>query len=182
MIFLTEVGDIEKEEGAFEKFLNTINQRALQIIWLCVISLLLCQILKFIILSIQNKKIIWKYFVTTGGFPSSHCALCMTLVTSLFLFQMHDLKGKIDWSFAVAVVISLVIIHDAMGVRLEASKHAKILNNMTEEMPAEEKEKLGFDASGRLKELLGHKAFEVFGGVLFGFIIGLIGYFILVNF
>lgn len=182
MIFLTEVSDIEKEESTFEKFLNTINQRALQIIWLCVISLLLCQILKFIILSIRNKKIIWKYVVTTGGFPSSHCALCMTLVTSLFLFQMHDLKGKIDWSFAVAVVISLVIIHDAMGVRLEASKHAKILNNMTEEMPVEEKEKLGFGASGRLKELLGHKAFEVVGGVLFGFIIGLIGYFILVNF
>lgn len=182
MIFLTDVSNAEKEESTFKEFLGTINQRALQIIWLCVISLLLCQLLKFIILSVKHKKVIWKYIVTTGGFPSSHCALCMTLVTSLFLFQMHDLSGKIDWSFAVAVVVSLVIVHDAMGVRLEASKHAKILNNMTEEMSKEEKEAIGFDKSGRLKELLGHKAFEVFGGVLFGFIIGLAGYLILVNF
>ncbi|MDE6584851.1 MAG: divergent PAP2 family protein [Anaeroplasmataceae bacterium] len=165
----------------YDEFLKIINMRAIQIICICVTGLLLCQTVKFIITSIRNKKIIWKYFGYTGGFPSSHASLCMTLVTSMFLFQMKDF-GRIDWSFAVAVVFSIVTIHDAMGVRLEASKHAKILNNMTSDMTIEEKQSLGFGKKGFLKEMLGHRFFEVLGGMAFGIIMGVSGYFILVNF
>lgn len=175
-MFLTK-----KNPSTIEDLINLVNQRALQIIWLCVISMLLCQLIKFIILSVRSKKIVWRSFFTTGGFPSSHSALCMTLVSSLFLFQMHDLEGRIDWSFPVAVVLAMIVIHDAMGIRLEASKHAKILNNLTTELPLEEREALGFGKKGFLKEMLGHKAFEVFGGILFGIIIGISGYFILLN-
>ena len=106
----------------------------------------------------------------------------MTLVTSLFLFQLHDLKGKLDWSFAVAVVFSIITMHDAMGVRLEASKHAKILNNLTEDISLEEKQNIGFGKTGFLKEMLGHKFFEVAGGIVLGIALGIIGYFSLVNF
>lgn len=182
MVFLTTTENVEKEEFVLKKYLETVNQRAFQIIWICIISMVFCQVLKIIILSLKEKKINWRYAITTGGFPSSHSALCMTLVTSLFLFQMHDLGGKIDWSFTVAVVISLIIIHDAMGVRLEASKHAKILNNITDDMPLEQKQKLGFGKRGYLKEMLGHKFFEVVGGLIIGALIGVLGYVILVKF
>ncbi len=171
---------LEKEFGV-EELLKLVNSRALQIIFICLSTLLLCQIFKFIFFSIKEKKLNYKYLFTTGGFPSSHSALCITLVTSLFLFQMHDLHGKIDWSFAVSVIFSVIIIHDAMGVRLEASKHAKILNHMTSDLPIEEKEELGFGKKGALKEMLGHKGLEVFGGILFGFLVGISGYFIFVN-
>ena len=33
----------------------------------------------------------------------------MSLVTSLFLFQLHD-TGMLDWSFAAAVVFSIIVI------------------------------------------------------------------------
>ncbi len=180
MVFLTE--KVEKEPAmTMEEFLGLVNQRALQIIWICIISMIICQVVKFVIFSIRNKKVLWKTLFSTGGFPSSHTSLCTTLVTTLFLFQMHDLGGKIDWSFAVAVVFALITIHDAMGIRLEASKHARILNNLTEDMSLEEKKSLGFDKKGFLKEMLGHKAFEVFGGVVLGVGIGVAGYFIFVN-
>ncbi len=164
-----------------DELLKIVNSRALQIIWLCIISMLFCQILKFAVLSIRNKKVLWRSLYTTGGFPSSHSSICMTLVTSLFLFQLHDLGGKIDWSFAVAVIVSIIIIHDAMGVRLEASKHAIILNNMASDMPLEERKSMGFGKKGVLKELLGHKGFEVLGGIILGILIGIVGYFVLVD-
>lgn len=175
MVFLAEDNKI------YQEFLKLINTRAIQIICICLVSMLLCQILKFTILSIRDKKCVWKYFVYTGGFPSSHTCLCMTLVTSLFLFQLHDING-IDWSFAVAVVFALITIHDSMGIRLEASKHAVILNNIAKEMPEEAKQSLGYGKKGHLKELLGHHFYEVAGGILFGVIFGLSGYFILVSF
>lgn len=175
MVFLAEDNKI------YQEFLKLINTRAIQIICICLVSMLLCQLLKFAILSIGEKKCVWKYFVYTGGFPSSHTCLCMTLVTSLFLFQLNDIKG-IDWSFAVAVVFALITIHDSMGIRLEASKHAVILNNIAKEMPEEEKQSLGYGKKGRLKELLGHHFYEVMGGIIFGIIFGISGYFILVSF
>lgn len=157
-----------------------INNRVIQIIIICIFSMLFCQVLKFIFLSIRRKEINWSILYSTGGFPSSHSGLCMSLVTALFLFQLNDL-GTLDWSFAVAIVFSIIVIHDAMGVRLEASKHAKILNNLTSEMTVEEKQTIGFGKKGFLKEMLGHKSFEVLGGVFFGIIIGVIGFIIFKN-
>lgn len=163
-----------------QEFQRLFNQRPMQIILICIISMSFGQVLKFLLFSIKNKKIVWSTLVSTGGFPSSHTSLCMTLVTTLFLFQRHDLGGKIDESFAVAIVVALITIYDAMGIRLEASKHAKILNNLTEDMTLDEKKSLGFDKKGFLKEMLGHKAFEVFFSVFFGIGIGVVGYFIFV--
>ncbi|MDE6241781.1 MAG: divergent PAP2 family protein [Anaeroplasmataceae bacterium] len=175
MVFLAD------DKKLYEEFLKIINTRAIQIICICLVSMLICQLLKFAILSIREKKCVWKYLFYTGGFPSSHTCLCMTLVTSLFLFQLHDING-IDWSFAVAVVFALITIHDSMGIRLEASKHAVILNNFAQEMSEEEKQSLGYGKKGRLKELLGHHFYEVVGGMIFGVIFGISGYFILVSF
>lgn len=51
MVFLSD------NPGTIDGLLDLINQRAFQIIWLCIISMAFCQILKFILLSIRNKKI-----------------------------------------------------------------------------------------------------------------------------
>lgn len=163
------------------KLSSIISTRAVQIIFISLVSLFLAQFIKFVIISIKEKKFDWKLLVSTGGFPSSHCALVVTLCVTLGMFQYHDLDGNLDWSFAVALILSVIIIHDAMGVRLEASKHAKILNNLAADMTEEEKKELGYGKKGRLKEMLGHKGVEVLGGIIFGAIIGLIGFLIFVE-
>ncbi len=157
-----------------------INDRVIQTIIICLFSMIFCQVLKFIIISIKRKEVNWNILYSTGGFPSSHSGLCMSLVTSLLLFQLND-TGMLDWSFVVALIFSIIVIHDAMGVRLEASKHAKILNNLTSDMTVEEKRTIGFGKKGFLKEMLGHKSFEVAGGVFFGVLIGIIGFLIFKN-
>ncbi len=164
----------------WEKLQALITLRAMQILIISILTMVLCQLLKFVIASVRSKKMQWRLLVSTGGFPSSHSGLCVSLCITLGMFQWHDLDGKLDWSFAVAVIISVIVVHDAMGVRLEASKHAKILNNLAADMPEEEKQKLGFGKKGRLKEMLGHKGLEVLGGIIIGIISGLIGFFVFV--
>lgn len=168
------------ENKPSSKFVWIVNQRVMQIIILCLISMILCQALKVVILSIRNRKFEWRPFFSTGGFPSSHTSTCITLTVSLFLFQYHDLDGMLDWSSAVALIFSMIIIHDAMGVRYEASKHAKILNHITSDIPDDEKKKIGFGKKLELKEMLGHKGVEVLGGIILGIIVAVVGYLLLV--
>lgn len=153
------------------------NKVILIILAISLFAMALCQVAKFVIYSIKFKKPVWYYLISTGGFPSSHSSFCVALCVSLGLFQFNVLGG-LDWSFPVAVVFSMIVLHDAMGVRLEASKHAKILNNLTSEMTYEEKLELGFGEKGSLKEMLGHRAIEVLGGIIVGAVIGLAGFLI----
>jgi acid phosphatase family membrane protein YuiD len=153
------------------------TSRALQIIYISVISCFTCQLYKFVYYSIKYKRPTWFMLVSTGGFPSSHTSLVVTLTLLLGMLQFHDL-GYPDWSFAVSFIVTVITVHDAMGVRYEASKHAIILNNMVVNLSEEEKLDLGFGKKGRLKEMLGHRYTEVLGGILVGIIIALIGYFI----
>ena len=169
------------ESKATSKFVTVVNQRTIQIIILCLISMVLCQAMKVVFFSIKNKKLEWRPFFSTGGFPSSHTSTCVTLTVSLFLFQMHDLNGMVDWSFAVALIASMIIIHDAMGVRYEASKHAKILNHITSDIPDDQKKLIGFGKKLQLKEMLSHKGVEVFGGFIVGVIVAVMGFLLLVN-
>ena len=154
-----------------------VTTRAMQVLVISIISMLLAQLIKFIIYSIRYKKPYWRLLVSTGGFPSSHTSFCIALCISLGMFQWREMES-LDWSFAVAVVFSGITIHDAYGVRFEASKHAIILNNLTEDLTDEERQELGFGKKGRLKEMLGHKITEVLGGIIVGLIVGIAGFFI----
>ena len=128
----------------------------------------------------QFSKFFTKYFVSgewdltviasTGGMPSSHTSLVTTLTMTLGLIH-----GFSSVEFAMSAVFSAVIIHDAMGIRFEAGKHASVLNRIAKDveyiMNREEKYEEKF------KELLGHKPIEVFGGFVLGIAVGLIGYY-----
>ena len=153
------------------------TKMVLTILGISLFSMISCQIIKFIIYSIRFKKPVWYYLISTGSFPSSHSSFCVALCVALGLFQ-NEYLGRLDWSFPVAVVFSMIVLHDAMGVRLEASKHAKILNNLTSELTYEEKLQLGFGEKGLLKEMLGQRAIEVLGGIIVGIIVGVTGFLI----
>ncbi len=160
-----------------ERIKVLVTTRAMEVLIISVISMLLAQVFKYVFYSIKYKKPVWRVLFSTGGFPSSHTAFCITLCITLGMFQWRDLHS-LDWSFAVAVVFAAVTIHDAFGVRLEASKHAIILNNLVEDLPDEEKQELGYGKKGKLKEMLGHKITEVVGGAILGVVVGLVGFFI----
>ncbi len=168
------------EVDELEIFKNIIYTRSLQTIVLSFLSMLSCQIVKCVVMSIKNKEFMYSALFSTGGMPSSHTSIVATLITSMAMFQYTD-TGRLDYSFAVALVFGFIVIHDAMGVRLEASKHAKILNKLVEDESFETKKSLGYGKKGQLKELLGHKQIEVLMGFLYGAFIGILGYFIILH-
>ncbi len=142
-----------------------MNHNTEKIILTTITAMLLAQIIKFIIAAIVNKKTDGKILFSTGGMPSSHSALVTSLLVSIALFE-----GVYNTTFAVALVLSMVVIHDSIGVRYEASKHARSLNeikmrlNIIENIEAEER---------KLKESLGHKPLEALIGSIFGAVIAI---------
>ena len=117
------------------------------------------QVIKFIIFTIQSKKINFKIFTTTGGMPSSHSAGVMSLSTTVGLIEGFD-----SMFFAIALGYALITMYDAAGVRRAAGKTAACLNRMMYDFYKHDVQAIG----GKLKELLGHTPFEVIMGAIFG--------------
>ncbi len=130
------------------------------------ISVLLTQIIKFIIESIKHKKFdIVRLISGSGGMPSSHNAFVFSLTTLIGINEGID-----SILFAISLVFSLIIMYDSMGVRLETENQAITLNKLINNISKGNTEKTYMI----LKEEIGHKPIEVLGGIIFGVIIGLI--------
>ncbi len=124
----------------------------------------IAQVLKLIIHTIINKKLVMERLVGDGGMPSGHSATVTALAT------VSALKcGFGSFEFAVAMLLAIIVCHDAMGVRLETGKQARLLNEMTEIF-----EKLsGNDLPEvKLKEFVGHTPIQVFAGIAIGILMG----------
>ena len=128
-----------------------------------VFTLVLCKLLKFIIEGIKNKDFSLRRLLNgSGGMPSSHTALCTSLLT------MFALNEGIDTPyFAIMLVITLVVAYDGMNVRLETGKQAKTINVLVDSIF----EKSDFET---LKEELGHRPKEVLFGLLLGLSVAII--------
>lgn len=136
-------------------------------------GMIIAQAYKVVARSIIEKRFAWEYFFNNGGMPSSHTATIGAMLTSLGILQFR-IEGGLMYEFAVAVVFSFIVVFDAMGVRYEAGKHARLLNEIMENETNAMREKVGFNPeTDVLKEKLGHKPFEVLVGGILGCIIGI---------
>ncbi len=142
---------------------------AQQIINHTIIALLAAQFLKFFSVSFKEKKPNLRVLITTGGMPSSHSATVASLTASIYLYEGVGLY------FAISLTLALIVIHDSMGIRLEASKHAMMLNTINEKLGLETDH---INKGKALKEPLGHFPIEVFAGVVLGLIIATLGFYI----
>jgi acid phosphatase family membrane protein YuiD len=104
-----------------------------------------------------------RFFFGAGGMPSSHSAL----VTSACV-AVYKMCGGASAQFGIMLVLALIVMYDASGVRRAAGEQAKVLNKILEDWsnPAL------FET--KLKELLGHTPLEVFAGAVVGLIIGIL--------
>ncbi len=122
------------------------------------------QVLKTIIHLIVTKQFVLERMVGSGGMPSSHAATVCALATAAGL----EFGGG-SFEFAVAVILAIIVMHDARGVRRETGIQARILNEMMEVF-----RKMGnkMTAEERLKEFVGHTPLQVLVGAVLGIIIG----------
>lgn len=130
---------------------------------LCPITaLIICQIIKFLIESITNKKFNFeRLFNGTGGMPSSHTTFSSAL-TMLIGYKI----GFETPIFAVSLIFTCITSYDALGIRWESGKQATAINLIFESF--KEDKKIGFK---KLKEQLGHEPLEVLMGLLLGTIV-----------
>ena len=126
----------------------------------------IAQILKTIIYSGINKKIDWKRLFGDGGMPSGHSATVTAMAVRSFLIY-----GAGSFEFAVTFMLAIIVMHDAMGVRQETGKQAKIIKDLASFM-----ESLGRDITDeeKLKEFVGHTPLQVTAGAIIGALVALL--------
>ena len=138
-----------------------------------VISWIVAQLIKTGLDAVKHRAFNRQRLSGAGGMPSSHSAVCCSVVlTSYFLYGFQSPV------FALAVIMALIVMYDATGVRWAAGLHAKAINQIVEylesEDPNNKKESLN-DMIPRLNESLGHRVIEVICGALLGIVIAIIG-------
>lgn len=125
---------------------------------------LVAQSIKVMLGVIQKKKFDFRWFIGTGGMPSSHVSGATALAWSSGMEYGFD-----SIFFALAAAFAIVVIFDAQGVRRATGKQAHILNKVMDDIYFK-----GRIQDERLRELIGHTPLEVFGGILLGIAIVLI--------
>ena len=128
----------------------------------------IAQCIKVILGVIRERRFNFRWFVGTGGMPSSHTAGACALATTCGL-QL----GVESVSFALAAVFAVVTMFDAQGVRRASGQQAQILNQIMDDIYFE-----GKIEANRLKELIGHTPIQVIMGALIGIFFGALLYYL----
>ena len=81
-------------------------------------------------------------------------------------------EGVSSAIFAVASVVAIITMHDAMGVRHETGEQAKVLNQMIEEWIDISEKNSPFLQNMHLKEMVGHTPLQVMAGMVVGIVVG----------
>lgn len=130
---------------------------------LAVLAWAVAQLIKIFVTRVVDGYWNWEHILSSGGMPSSHsAAVCACAASTGYLY------GLSSPIFAVATVMSVVVMYDAANVRRETGKQAVILNYMMEHWT--EGKPVEFDKA--LKELVGHTPVQVLMGALLGIGIG----------
>lgn len=121
------------------------------------------QVLKLIVLWFKHKTLSFRDMIVTGGMPSSHSAFVVSLATSVYLAE------GASTAFAVSLVLAVLVIRDAFGVRRTVGEEGLIINQILKKVHL--KTKTHFS--------LGHTPLQVLAGSLLGLAVSLLVYYLL---
>ncbi len=121
------------------------------------------QLVKMIIYWFRHKSLSWHDLIVTGGMPSSHSAFVISLATIIFLEEGPNS------AFAISLVLAMIVIRDAFGVRRSVGLEGKAI----EKLFKINKIKSKFHYS------MGHTPLQVFVGSVIGFIVSIVTYYLL---
>ena len=124
------------------------------------------QVLKTIIYGLVHKEIRWERLFGDGGMPSGHSATVSAMATAAGMRYGLD-----TFEFAITCMMAIIVMHDAMGVRLETGKQAKLINEIVETFKTMNGKTL---AEEKLKEFVGHTPLQVLMGAILGIAIGIL--------
>ena len=137
------------------------------ILTVALLAWFVAQVLKTLINFILLGKFQLERMWGDGGMPSAHsstvCAMVIATARS---------EGFGSAIFAVAAVVAIITMHDAMGVRRETGEQAKVLNKMIEQWIDVTEKNAPFLQNMHLKEMVGHTPLQVLAGFVVGCVVG----------
>ena len=120
-------------------------------------------VIKFLVFYIHHN-FDWAYAVehgtTYGHMPSAHTGFMASLVTSVGYYA-----GMNSGAFTVAVALAIIVIDDALRLRIYMGDQGRRLNFIIEQLKISKKD------FPRLKERIGHRKSEVIVGGILGFLL-----------
>ena len=131
--------------------------------WVLIIPLcawVLAQFIKMLIALSQGKGLDLAFFISSGGMPSAHSAMVCALATAVAMTY-----GFSSTYFAISVILAMIVMYDAAGVRQSVGLQSVVLNRIILEL--KRKEPL-VKIEADLRELMGHTPFEVIVGAALG--------------
>ena len=141
-----------------------------EILTVSLLSWFVAQVLKTIINFVLLGRFQLERMWGDGGMPSAHSAT----VTAMVIATARS-EGIHSAIFAVAAVVAIITMHDAMGVRRETGEQAKVLNKMLEqwiEVTDISEQNSPFLQNMHLKEMVGHTPLQVMAGFALGVLVG----------
>ena len=121
----------------------------------------IAQMIKLPLHYLLKKEWDWSLLMSAGGMPSSHSALVVAVTHAIGLTL-----GFGSPLYALAVVLAMIVLYDATGVRRQAGEHARVINAIVSDLVAGHPLK-----EEQLKELLGHTPGEVLAGATLGLVV-----------
>ena len=153
------------------KYLYTINSMFLPLFVIPILCGLVAQAIKpllnsqwYATISPDGKKL-----PRYGGMPSAHAAFAFAIVT---VIGLHD--GIRSSSFIIAIALLILILDDALRMRIFLSRHGQALRRLIQKLPKEERQSFPY-----LESRLGHKPLEVIAGGVLGTCLAALLYFLL---
>ena len=137
------------------------------ILTVALLAWFVAQVLKTLINFILLGKFQLERMWGDGGMPSAHSATVCAMVIATARSE-----GFGSASFAVAAVVAIITMHDAMGVRRETGEQAKVLNKMIEQWIDVTEKNAPFLQNMHLKEMVGHTPLQVLAGFVVGCVVG----------
>ena len=130
------------------------------------LSWIIAQIIKIILTLISEKKFKPERIFGDGGMPSGHSATVMSLSV-----LVGWTSGYNSVPFAIAMILAIIVMNDAAGVRREAGKHAASIKELADAVNTLFVEKDKQVKTEKLKLLVGHTPLQVVAGALLGFVV-----------
>lgn len=121
------------------------------------------QAIKLIWLWFKHKTLSWRDLVVTGGMPSSHSAFVISLASSVYL------EEGLNTSFAISLVLAMIVLRDAFGVRRTAGEEGSVINLIIKRLKMKTETHFA----------MGHTPLQVLVGALIGLVVSLGVYYFL---
>lgn len=125
-----------------------------------IFSWIMAQVAKIFIKGFSAKDWDWRYIYRSGGMPSAHTTVIVSLCTVLG-YRL----GTQSPEFGIACILAAIVMYDAMNVRHAVGEHSKALRQIVPKVLK------GKPAQMIIHQSNGHTPAEVAAGLLIGVIV-----------